>query len=103
MNEFHTDDLIYYKNGEEIYSGGFHLNSLLLKQNNSPLNTLNTQEQHGGKKVSQLYENLAIPFGLYSQNDHSTYSLHSFSSELLPSFIESKVISSKKNKSKRIK
>ena len=102
MNDFHTDDLIYYKNGEEIYSGGFHLNSLLLKQNISPIHTFNTQQQMGGNKVSQLYENLAIPLGLYSQNNETVHSLHHYSSGLLPQLIESKVVSSKK-KTKRIK
>jgi hypothetical protein len=30
-SEITTDDLIYYKEGDKIYSGGFLVNSILLK------------------------------------------------------------------------
>ena len=66
-----AEDLIFYSDKENnIYSGGFKLNSVMLKQGLSPIITLNqnhdSQSQNGGRttssnNVSDLFEHLVIP------------------------------------------
>ena len=57
MNELNTDELVYYKIDENLYSGGFKINSIL---NNS----LHDSLQKGGNSFSSL----VIPLGLSSNN-----------------------------------
>lgn len=67
------NDLIFYKNdGGNIMSGGYDVESHMLRNGISPMRTLNFEqnEQNGGKekkeaKVSNEFENLAVPAGLY--------------------------------------
>ncbi len=63
MEHFTGDDLIFYKDNDRIMSGGYTIDSILLKNNLSPMTTFNTN-QSGGDKVSSGFENLAIPAGL---------------------------------------
>jgi hypothetical protein len=65
-----NNDLIFYKNdGGNIMSGGYDVESHMLRNGISPMRTLNF-EQNGGKekketKMSNGFENLAVPAGLY--------------------------------------
>jgi len=66
MSHFSGDDLVFYKEDDKIMSGGYLIDSILLKQGLSPMTTLN---QSGGtnstnNKVSNIFENLAVPAGL---------------------------------------
>lgn len=74
MNYFSGEDLIFYKdtNTGKIMSGGYSINSILLKEGLSPMTTLNTANDEntdiligGNNKVSNIFENLAIPAGLF--------------------------------------
>ena len=63
-----AEDLIFYSDKENnIYSGGFKLNSVMLKQGLSPIVTLNqnhdsqSQTQSGGSNVSDLFNHLVVP------------------------------------------
>jgi len=67
-------DLIYYNDSNNnIYSGGFSVQSLMLKNGISPIATINNSQQGGkGKsKVSELFENLVVPNWLLSQSSPS--------------------------------
>jgi len=70
MSTFFKDDLIFYKDIDgNIMSGGYSVESRMLEEGISPMRTLNL-EQIGGKdkkdtKVSNGFENLAVPAGLY--------------------------------------
>ena len=45
-----------------IYSGGFNVNSIMMKAGISPITTLNTSQNGGGtNKVSDLFKNLVVP------------------------------------------
>ena len=45
-----------------IYSGGFNVNSIMMKAGMSPIMTINTEQQGGdSNKVSDLFNNLVIP------------------------------------------
>jgi len=69
------DELIYNNDGE-IHSGGFSVNSIMLKNGLSPIMTLNhnnanvnnNSNQMGGEKVSDLFNNLVIPNWSLSYN-----------------------------------
>ena len=72
MSTISAEDLIFYREGDNIYSGGFSVNSILLKQGYSPIYTMNYKNdsnfQEGGsgtsENVSDLFKDLAIPSGL---------------------------------------
>jgi hypothetical protein len=67
MTTFLNDDLVFYKNSAgNIMSGGYNVESHMLQNGISPMQTFNLS-QNGGKddKVSSVFENLAIPAGLY--------------------------------------
>lgn len=67
MTTFLKDDLVFYKNSAgDIMSGGYNVESHMLQKGISPMQTFNLS-QNGGKddKVSSVFENLAIPAGLY--------------------------------------
>jgi hypothetical protein len=71
------DELIYNNDGE-IHSGGFSVDSIMLKNGLSPIMTLNDTNvnvdpntgkfQMGGEKVSDLFNNLVIPNWSLSYN-----------------------------------
>jgi len=72
-SEITPEDLILYKEGEKIYSGGFHVNSILLKQGLSPFSSFqkagNTDKEMENSdtvsnSVSDLFKNFAVPSGL---------------------------------------
>jgi hypothetical protein len=71
MNYFSGEDLIFYKdvNSGKIMSGGYSIDSILLKDGISPMTTLNQDIDiiKGGsnQKVSNIFENLAVPAGLF--------------------------------------
>ena len=73
MSTFLNNDLIFYKDSDgKIMSGGYSVESRMLEEGISPMRTLNL-EQDGGRekkgkkeeKVSNGFENLAVPAGLY--------------------------------------
>jgi len=67
---------LIFTNNNGIYSGGFSVNSIMMKAGMSPIMTLNTGELMGGSnlreggsnKVSDLFENLVIPNWVASYN-----------------------------------
>ena len=69
-NILKNNDLIFYKDDNgKIMSGGYDVDSHMLRNGISPMRTLNF-EQNGGKekketKISNGFENLAVPAGLY--------------------------------------
>jgi hypothetical protein len=69
-NYIGPDELIYNNDGE-IHSGGFSVNSIMLKNGLSPIITLNESIITGGgneNKVSDLFNNLVVPNWSLSYN-----------------------------------
>jgi hypothetical protein len=64
MSYLGSDDFIFYKENGKIISGGYTVNSILLNSGISPMQTNNIGNQTGGK-VSSVFENLAVPAGLF--------------------------------------
>jgi hypothetical protein len=80
--EFTDDDFLFYKDGDVIMSGGYSIDSLLLKEGISPMQTFNSLEnnnQMGGNKASNIFENLAVPAGLLYINKKNIGSYSSLS------------------------
>ena len=77
MKYIGPNELIYYKDEKgDIYSGGFSVNSILMKQGISPMVTMNNNSSltHGGSNsssnVSDLFDNLVVPNWLLSYHQH---------------------------------
>jgi len=69
------DDFVMIERNGQILSGGFHVNSLLLKHKQSPMRTLN-QRFSGGSgtdegNVSDLFKDLAVPAGIFYEPSKS--------------------------------
>jgi hypothetical protein len=62
MSNIGAGELISYTDKKgNIYSGGFSLNNILKKMGQSPIITLNKNKTGGGERVSDLFNDLAIP------------------------------------------
>lgn len=62
MTSIGVDEFVFHKdeNGV-IYSGGYQINSILMKQGLSPMITLNQNQKGGEKNVSDLFDHLVVP------------------------------------------
>ena len=89
-SELRPDELLFYKKDDNIMSGGYSINSIFLNDGISPMKTLNSLEndQTGGKKVSSIFDNLAVPAGLFLINQKSFTGISNLTtnknSEMLP-------------------
>jgi hypothetical protein len=59
-----------------IHSGGFNVQSIMMKAGMSPIMTVNTEQIGGGEKVSDLFNNLVIPNWTLSYNNRITGGKH---------------------------
>ena len=66
-NIFGGDEFVFTTKGGEVVGGGYKINSFFLQGGESPMVTINTGDQTGGK-VSSPFENLAVPAGLFYVN-----------------------------------
>jgi len=81
MSQFSAEDMIFYKNNDLIMSGGFSVESVLLKNGNSPMYTNNSLNGGDGTrdKVSDIFKNYAVPAGLfYQQNKEKSLALFNY-------------------------
>lgn len=67
LKTLQDDDFVVIKDGKNIMSGGFSVNSVLLKLQKSPMFTMNNNTKYmgGGENVSDLFKDLAVPAGLF--------------------------------------
>ena len=72
MSYFDANDLIFKNDTENgIHSGGFSVNSIMMKKGISPIMTINDNQFGGdGKLVSDLFNNLVVPNWVLSHNNH---------------------------------
>lgn len=88
MSTLSPEDLVYYEKDGKIMSGGYAIESLLMKGKIAPMSTANTHTQKGGS-VSSIFKNMAVPAGLlllqqevknkqydYKNNEHVEDDLH---------------------------
>jgi hypothetical protein len=72
MSNIDGDDLVFYSDSDnQIYSGGFNVNSIMMKAGISPFKTLNKiNSQTGGTgNVADVFKDLIIPTWLLSQDN----------------------------------
>lgn len=65
---FLEDELIFYKENDQTKSGGYSVKSALLNNNIAPMTTMNSIILGGGEKMSDSFDNLAVPAGLFFIN-----------------------------------
>ena len=83
MSYIDGDDLVFYNGSDnQIYSGGFSVNSIMMKSGISPFTTLNNinvqsggNGQSGGNvqssgNVADIFKDLVVPSWLVSQNNN---------------------------------
>ena len=72
MSNIDGDDLVFYSDSDnQIYSGGFNVNSIMMKAGISPFKTLNKiNTQTGGTgDVANIFKDLIVPSWLMSQDN----------------------------------
>jgi hypothetical protein len=69
MSYIGGDELIFYTDNNEIYSGGFNVNSIMMKSGIPPFSTLNKDNNQTGGNVSDLFKDLVVPSWLLSQDN----------------------------------
>jgi hypothetical protein len=81
MKHLSANDMIFYKEDGKMMSGGFSVESLLLKNGKSPIKTLNGNGQEGGddNSVAGIFKNMAVPSTLlYQPNREKTLDLFDY-------------------------
>ena len=72
---YNEDEFVLCKDKQgNITSCGFSINSLLMREGRSPMMTIQRGEASESQKVSDLFQNLAIPAGIYYMNQPKTSS-----------------------------
>lgn len=67
--ELNEKDFVLYRENNQIKSGGYSVDSILLNKNSPAVTTYNKQNGGGSKKVSEIFSNLAVPAGLFYGNE----------------------------------
>ena len=66
-------DLVFYSDSDkQIYSGGFSVNSIMMKSGISPFTTLNNINGQTGGNVGNLFKDFVVPSWLVSQEYKAT-------------------------------
>ena len=68
MSYIGANDLVFDKGGNNIFGGGFSVQSIMMKGGMSPIMTINNNMQNGGSaenKVSDIFGGLAVPAYAY--------------------------------------
>jgi hypothetical protein len=68
MNDYINDyELVFNDSDKGITSGGFSVNSIMMKEGISPIQTLNNMDQNGGAtSVADIFNNLVVPNWAFS-------------------------------------
>ena len=72
LDYIRPDELVFNNDIDKgIYSGGFSVNSIMMKSNMSPIMTLNSPDSMigGSNKVSDLFNDLVVPNWALSYNN----------------------------------
>ena len=71
----HSDDLIFHKEGNDIISAGFGINSILLSKGLSPILSFSNKNIKNNEledsSIFKSFKNLAVPLGLFTTNKYT--------------------------------
>jgi len=69
MNYLDANDLVFTNDDTDgIHTGGFSVNSIMLKNGISPIMTINDDQKGGSNLVSDMFNNLVVPNWSLSYN-----------------------------------
>jgi hypothetical protein len=72
INYIDANELVFNKDNDSgIYSGGFSVNSIMMKCGLSPIMTFNTGQNGGSNNVSDLFNDLVIPNWAITYNNQN--------------------------------
>ena len=74
MNSLGADDMVFYKEGEKLMSGGFLVDSIMLQKGGAPMQTVQNDDENNDDEMnsmSSVFKNLAVPAGLLYQSGGS--------------------------------
>lgn len=83
MSNFGANDLIFNNDDNTgIYTGGFSINSIMLKSGISPIMTINTEQYGGSNNVSDLFtSDLVVPNWVYTDGTGGSTRKQNFDSD----------------------
>jgi hypothetical protein len=71
----HPNELIFHKEGNDIISAGFGINSILLSKGLSPIlsfsNKVKEESEESDESIFKSFKNLAVPLGLFTTNKYN--------------------------------
>lgn len=75
----HSNDLIFHKEGNDIISAGFGINSILLSKGLSPILSFSNKifdnesdnQSDEDSSIFKSFKNLAVPLGLFTTNKYN--------------------------------
>jgi hypothetical protein len=69
----HPNDLIFHKEGNDIISAGFGINSILLSKGLSPILSFSNKipNESDDSSIFKSFKNLAVPLGLFTTNKYN--------------------------------
>lgn len=67
----HSNDLIFHKEGNDIISAGFGINSILLSNGLSPILSFSNKTFDNDSSIFKSFKNLAVPLGLFTTNKYN--------------------------------
>ena len=74
MSSLGADDMVFYKEGEKVMSGGFLVDSIMLQKGGAPMQTIQNDDENNDDEVnsmSSVFKDMAVPAGLLYQSGGS--------------------------------
>ena len=76
MSSLGADDMVFYKEGDKIMSGGFLVDSIMLQRGGAPMQTLQNDDNNDNddseiNSMSSVFKDMAVPAGLLYQSGGS--------------------------------
>ena len=97
-----TNEMVFCKSGGTITSGGFKINNKALSNGSSAVIPINDKDKKI-EKVSDIFNNLAIPAGLfYMKQELEQNFIKNKTNEVVPAELYAKLINLAENSQKKI-
>ena len=75
MSSLGADDMVFYKEGEKVMSGGFLVDSIMHQKGGAPMQTIQNNDENNDddemNSMSSVFKDMAVPAGLLYQSGGS--------------------------------